>query len=138
MAKLSQLKVDSRAIAEGAWIKPGEEFDDLEIHTRGLTDTYFDAQAARQRKAAIPFGGNTDKIPLAIRQKINVELLKKFVLLDPPVRNLQGPDGKEITAEQFFDLLSDPDYSPLVNACYLAAAQVGRQMSSDIEDASGN
>jgi hypothetical protein len=74
MAKISTFKINFRAQKEGEWVPPGEEYGDLEILTRGLTDTYFDAQAARQRRAAVGFNGNVDKLPLAIRRAINLDL----------------------------------------------------------------
>lgn len=136
MAKLSQFRTDSRAINEGEWIRVGDEYDDLEIRTRGFTDAYFDAQAARQRRAAVGFGGDVSKIPSALRRQINVEALIAHVVLD--VRNLNHDDDRPVTKDEFADLLRDADYSELVVACFRAAGQVGQRRQADLEDAVGN
>jgi hypothetical protein len=133
MAKLSTFKTNSRALKEGEWVRPGEEYGDLEILTRGLTDTYFDAQAARQRRAAVGFGGNVDKLPVAIRRAINLDLLIEHVVLD--VRNLEHDDGTKVTFDQFTQMLRDPDYAELATACFAAASLVGRRRAVDVEDA---
>jgi hypothetical protein len=136
MAKLSSFKQDAKAIAEGEWVRVGEEYDDLEIRTRGFTDAYFDAQAARQRRAAVGLGGDVSKLPSAIRRSINVDCLIQHVVLD--VRNLTHDDGKPVTHDEFCDLLRDPNYAELVVACFKAAGKVGQRRTADLEDASGN
>jgi hypothetical protein len=136
MAKLSSFKQDYRAIQEGDWIRVGDEYLDLEIRTRGFTDTYFDAQATRQRYAAKSLGGDVAKLQNAIRRRINRDCLIEFVLLD--VRNLQDDDGQDIPFDRFCDLLRDNDYGELLTACFKAAGQVGQQRSADLEDAVGN
>lgn len=138
MAKLSQFKQNSRAIQEGEWVRVGEEYDDLEIQTRGLTDSYYDAQASRQRRAAVSLGGDVSKLPSAIRRRINIECLIEHVLLTPPVRNLQHDNGREVTGAEFEDMLRDPDYPELFLACFKAAAQVGQKRAEDLEEAKGN
>jgi hypothetical protein len=133
MAKISTFKINSRAQKEGEWVPPGEEYGDLEILTRGLTDPYFDAQAARQRRAAVGFNGNVDKLPLAIRRAINLDLLIEHVVLD--VRNLEHDDGTKVTFDEFTQMLRDPDYAELATACFAAASQVGKRRATDLEDA---
>jgi hypothetical protein len=136
MAKLSAFKTDSKAIHEGEWIRVGEEYDDLDIRTRGFTDAYFDAQAAKQRKAAVGFGGDVSKLPSALRRQINIECLLAHVVLD--VRNLQHDDGRNVTFEEFKEMLRDPDYGELLSACFKAASMVGQRRAADLEDAAGN
>jgi len=136
MAKLSAFKTNSDAINQGEWVRPGEEYDDLEVRVRGFTDAYYDAQAAKLRRAAVPFGGDISKIPSALRRQINVDCLNAHVVLD--VRNLKGDDGKDIKVDQFRELLRDPDYAELVIAVYKAAGRVGQQRAADLEDAAGN
>jgi hypothetical protein len=136
MAKLSKFRTDSRAIQEGEWIVVGDEYEDLEIRTRGFTDAYFDAQAARQRRAAVSLGGDVSKLPSGLRRQINIDCLIQHVVLD--VRNLEDDKGQPVTAEQFHALLRDPDYSELVVACFSAAGKVGQRRQADLEDAVGN
>lgn len=134
MAKLGNFKINSKARKDGEWVRPGEEYEDLEILTRGLTDTYFDGQAARQRRAAVAYNGNVDKLPLAERREINLDLLIEHVILD--VRNLTHDDGKTpVTFAEFKVMLRDPDYAELGLACFAAASQVGRRRQADVEDA---
>ena len=137
MAKLSAFKTDSRAVNEGEWVRVGEEYDDLEVRTRGFTDAYFDAQAAKQRRAAVSFGGDTNKLPMALRRKINIECLTQHVILD--VRNLEDDiTGQPMTVERFKALLEDPDYGDLLTACFKAASQVGQRRATELEEAAGN
>lgn len=136
MAKLSAFKTDSKAVAEGEWVRVGEDYDDLEIRTRGMTDAYTNARDARHRKAAVGFGGDVSKLPVEIRRRINIDCLATFLVLD--VRNLTDDDGAPVTVDAFKDLLSDPDYDDLVTACYRAASQVGKRKADDLADAAGN
>lgn len=138
MAKLSQFKIDSGAVKEGRWIRVGEEFEDLEIQCRGLTDAYFDAQANRQRRAAQSLGGDVQRLPTAIRRAINLACLIDHVLLDPPARNLFHDDGREVSGPEFLELLRNPDFPELFLAVFRAATQVGQRVATDIEDARGN
>lgn len=136
MARLAAFKVDSHAIETGQWVSPGEEYDDMELLVRGMTDAYFDAQAAKLRRASIAFGGDAAKVPNATHKQIRAECLAQHVFLD--VRNLNGPDGEAITADQFRSLLLNPDYSELVVAVIKAASQVGRGAAEELADAKGN
>ena len=51
----------------------GGDFDDLEIKTRGMTDAYFDLQAAKLNKAARSLGGDVNRIPGRVRRQITVD-----------------------------------------------------------------
>jgi hypothetical protein len=136
MAKISAFKTNSKAINEGEWIRVGDEYEDLEIHTRGFTDAYYDAQARRQRRAAIPLNGDVSKLTNAQKRAINTEVLIEHVVLG--VRNLAHDDGREVTFAEFQDMLRDPDYAELLLACYRAAGQVGQRRAADLEEAVGN
>lgn len=136
MAKLSAFRVDSKAINQGAWIKPGEEYDDLEILTRGFTDAYTDARAAKVRRVALHYGNDANKIPAAEQRAITVDCLISHVLLD--VRGLSDDAGNPVPFGQFCDLLRDPDFSDLFVACIKAATMVGTQRRQDAADAVGN
>lgn len=136
MARLSSFRVDSKAVEEGAWVSPGAEFDDLEIRTRGVTDTYNDQRNAKMRRAAIRFGGDLAKVPSAISRGITVDCLIADVLLD--VRNIIDDDGKPILFDKFCEMLHSPDYIDLVVACLKAAAIVGLSKANEIDDAKKN
>ena len=136
MATLSSFRVDSKAIETGEWVKAGEEFDDLELLTRGLTDQYTDSHQAALRKAARSLGGDTRAIPLAISRAILVEKLLQHVLLD--VRNLKDDAGNAVTMAQFAEILRSDDYPELLAACVKAANRVGIAKAAELADAAGN
>ena len=136
MARLSAFKIDSKAVETGSWVRAGEEYDDLEILTRGFTDQYTDAHQAKLRKAAKGLGGDTSKLPIAISRALLVESLLQHVILD--VRNLQDGSGQPVTMTAFAAMLSDPDYAELVSACLKAASRVGLAKADDLADAVGN
>lgn len=136
MTKLSAFKIDSKALENGEWVQPGEEYGTLEILTRGFTDAYVDAKAARMRKVALGFAGDVNKIPNAIGRAITTECLIAHVLLD--VRGIEGDDGQPIGFAAFCDLLRDPDYSDLLNAVVAAAAQSGKRNKALLALDAGN
>lgn len=136
MARLASFKIDSRAREAGEWQSPGEEYDDLEILTRGFTDAYTDARAARLRRAAMGFGGDASKIPSGSARSITVECLITHCLLD--VRGLVDDAGGTVTFARFCDLLRDPDYADLFVAAVRAASLVGMRRAADVQDALGN
>lgn len=135
MARVASFRTDSSAEEQGAWIEPGEEFDDLRIKTRGFTDVYRDAQAARLRRAAVPFGGDESKVPNAVRRAVLIECLVKHVVLD--VENLEDENGP-VEFAQFCEMLRNPDYKALVTAVLKAASMVGLQQQADLEEALPN
>lgn len=136
MARLSGFKINSKAIENGQWVSPGEEYDDLQILTRGFTDLYTDARAAKLRRAALAYSGETTKVPNSIQREILVECMIEHVLLD--VRNLTDDQGSPVDFARFCDLLRDPDYADLVTASIRAASLVGKQRLADTKDAAGN
>ncbi|WP_419900650.1 hypothetical protein [Roseomonas sp. USHLN139] len=135
MAKLSSFRLNKIALEQGEWISPGDEYDDLEIRTRGLTDQYRDALAAKLRRAATGFGGDQSKIPGAIFRRHVVDALREHVLLD--VRNIEDDAGKPLAFADFCKLLADVEYSDLREACLRAAAMVGRVAQEDKVEAAG-
>lgn len=140
MAKLSDFAVDADAIKDGEWVRLGGDYDDIEIHTRGLTDQYWDTTSAKQRKMAQGFNGDTEALPVRHRRDINTRAFIEHCLLDPPVKNLFHDDArtKEVTGEEFRKMLLDPRYQKLVAACYAAARRVGQNIDSDMDAAAKN
>lgn len=136
MASIKNFRVDSKAVESGAWVSPGDEFDDLEIMTRGVTDIYNDARNAKLRRAAVRYGGDVSKIPSAISRGITVDCLIEHVLID--VRHLVDETGNQISFAQFCEMLHNADYLDLVVACLKAAAIVGLSKQNEIEDAKKN
>ncbi|MFS8368838.1 hypothetical protein [Acetobacter indonesiensis] len=137
MAKLSDLKIDSAAIADGV-IVPIEEIPGLKIKVRGYTDQFIDAQNRRLSQAAEKFRGDISRIPNAIRRQINAGLLTEFLLVD--VQGLYNDDAETdpVTLDQFKTLLANPDYARLSRACWEAAALVQSGAVTQAEHAEGN
>ncbi len=135
MAELKSFRVDAEARQNGAWVRVGDEFDDLEVKVRGLTDRYHDSVAARSRSAARSLGGDTAKLPSAIARTIVINALCEHVILD--VRNLKDGDH-EIGVEAFKLLLQQEEYYDLVLAVLRATQQVGIARQDDLKEATGN
>lgn len=135
MATLEKFRRNSRAVREGEWVRVGDEYDDLEIRTRGYTDAYFDAHDEMMSKA-VKAAGEAKKLSSAVRREITVECMIRHLLLD--VRNLTRADGRPVTFEEFCGMLRDPDYLELVAACVRAVEKVGRQRQDEVQEAAGN
>jgi hypothetical protein len=137
MAKLSAFRSNTRAIADGAWVRVNEAlYDDLDILTRGYTDEFVDAQTLRLQRCAEPYQGDQTRIPNAVRRGVNAGLLRDFLVLG--VRNLLDDDGSEVTRDEFLAMLEDPAYYRLNRACFDAAARVTTQAGDQIKAAEGN
>ena len=135
--KLSALLTDTRAINDGTFVRVDElAFGDLEICTRGYTDDYVDAQAARLVQAAQEFNGDQRRIPNARLREINAGLLRDFLVLD--VRNLDKDDGTPVTKDEFVAMLADPAAQRLSRACFAAAARVSARSVEQSKAAAGN
>lgn len=138
MAILKNFKQDSQAIENGEWVPVGGDFDDLEILTKGMTDQYFDLQAAKLNKAARSVGGDVNRLPGKVRRQITVDCIRASLFMD--VRNLWHDEEKlsPVTKDEFSALLADPDYMELVVAVMRAAGKVGQQRAEMVEEAVGN
>ena len=136
MAKLTSFKVDSKTVEQGEWVSPGDEYDDLMILTRGFTDLYTDARAARMRRLAVGYGGDERKVPNKLARAAVADALIQHVLID--VKNLAKPDNTPVTFAEFCEYIKNPDYSDLFKAAVAAAAMVGMSRKQDVQDALGN
>lgn len=137
MAKLSAFRTDVRAINDGIWITVDERlFDDLQIQTRGFTDEFLDAQAARIQAAADRHEGDRARIPNAEMRRINAGLVREFLVLG--VRNLQHDDERPVTLDEFLAMLDRAEYARLHQACWKAAGKVTTRTAAQLETAAGN
>lgn len=136
MASLSRFKTDLSRVNDGAWITLGEEFGEIEIQTRGFTDTYLDSRQSRMRRAATRYGGDLQKIPQADVRAILIDLLIKHCLMD--VRNLEDQNGDPVTFALFCELLRDDQYVDLYGAALQAATQVTAEREADLADSKKN
>lgn len=131
MVKLLKLRRDAQRINDGEWVRPGEEFEDLELKIRGYTFEFTDARAERFRAAARKYGGDINKVKGKESHAIVVSTIKDYLLLD--VRGVVDQDGTEIGIEKFKELLGDMNWQMLVRACIEAAGQVGQERLEDDE-----
>lgn len=134
MANLASYKRNSKVKAEGVWKQPDPDRD-LRIKSRGYPDEYHDLQAAKQKKAAKGFGGDTSKLPVAMTRKINVECLIATSLIDVEMKD---DDGNAVTFEEFCDALRDPDNVDLINLAFASANMADSEREDDLKEASGN
>jgi hypothetical protein len=125
MVKLLKLRRDAQKINDGEWVRPGEEFEDLELKIRGYTFEFTDARAERFRAAARKYGGDIAKVKGKESHAIVVSTIKDYLLLD--VRGVVDQDGTPIDVDKFKELLSDMNFQMLVRACIEAAGQVGQE-----------
>lgn len=137
MASLAKFKINSKAVNDGEWVSPGDEYDDLMIKTRGFTNAYQDARTAKMRQAARRYSGDMTKVPSAMADEITIECMIDHCLLD--VKNLLDKDQQPVDIERLKELLFDPDYQKeLFNAIVKAAAIAGVFHDQDVEDAKKN
>ncbi len=137
MAKLSIFKINSNAVRDGEWVRVGEEFDDLEIQTRGFTDQFNDVRAAKLRRAAqLGHSGDVARLPAADFREINIDCIADLCLQD--VRNLVDEAGNKVGFADFCALLRHPDYPKLYEAVLRAIGQVGIIRAQSVQAAVGN
>lgn len=134
MAKLSSFKRNfSQAYDTGEWVRVGDEYEDLEIQTRGFTDEYSDMRNAALRRTAVQkYRGDMTKITTAETRGITIDCIAAKSLLG--VRNLVDDDGQPVALKDFVTMLRNPDYADLYNAALVACANVGRARAVDAED----
>lgn len=137
MAKLSTLRVDSRAIDQGEWMALDDDvLPGAEVLTRGYTDAYSDSRSAKLRRAATMYHGDSAKIPAATTRSIVVEALIDHCLID--VRGLTDDNDQPLSFGQFCDFLRSPDYPELLTFVIRAVGLVGRAKAETLEDAKKN
>lgn len=117
---------------DGEWVNPGDEYDGLEILTRGFTDEYTDMRNALLRRVSMQrYRGDATKITTAENRELTIDCLEAKCLLG--VRNA-SMNGEPVDLPMFLKMLRDPEYSDLYTAALVACANVGRALTADAED----
>lgn len=131
---MAKLKTFKRVMPkDGEWVRVGDEYDDLEIQTRGFTDEYTDMRNARLRRLSMQrHSGDATKITTAENRELTIDCLEEKCLLG--VRNLVDDAGQPVSLAMFLGMLRDPDYAELYTAALVACANVGRARTADVED----
>ncbi|CAO3446621.1 hypothetical protein [Azospirillum argentinense] len=134
MANLNSLKRSEKATTEGVWKRPSLDID-LEVLCRARGDSFHDKQASRQRKAAVSFGGDAEKLPVAMKRKINTRTLIDECLVDV---KFNDDDGNPVSFEEFCELILSSDYPDLTTAAFTAVEMATGEREADTKEAVGN
>lgn len=134
--KLSELKIDRARVETGEWVDNIPDCGDLRIRTRGLNNA--DYRSLQQRlQGAVPRkerrkGLNPETSDRIMRQCILQTCLLEWDCLT------DGDKAIPYSPEKAAELLNDPEYRPLLDACFFAAATVGDDRDDDREDVEKN
>ncbi|WP_247875514.1 hypothetical protein [Azospirillum sp. TSH100] len=131
---LDDLLVDEDVLANGRWVRPDPDRA-LRIRTKPLGDDYTDMQARLQRKAAQGFGGDTSRLPAALKRQINAKCLIKHALID--VENCVVR-GQTLDFEGFCTLIQEPQGQKLLGLAFVAANMATESDADEMKEAEGN
>lgn len=145
MAKLSSFTANTRAISDGEWVEVNPT-DPFKIKTRGFTARYRDLlnrlrrQASREANRGLQPGAiphSPEALPPTMEDRCQAQALAEECFLD--VQGLTGEDGSAVTAEQFREMLQDPEtYGALLVLTIGAAARIQSERQQDAEAAAKN
>jgi hypothetical protein len=144
MPDLGKHAADVRAIRDGAWERPGPNWENLELLVRGFGPHYSDAFSAVQRdtvRKARQDGVLKPRqewldLPQEQRDEVSDQVMLKHIFID--VKNLTLGD-EVITPPRFRELATDPQYRDyLMGALYQAAENVTARRADQKEAAKGN
>lgn len=133
--KTSSFKRDARAMRDGEWVSPGPEFGEIEIKTKAMLPSYYDAMNAKTAREARRAGGEA-KIGQAFRNKVIVDCMIEHCLMD--IRGLEHDDGTPVLFAEFCEMIQDESFSELATMAIQATAQVGRSREDELVAAVGN
>lgn len=135
--KLSSIKINGRAIEEGAWVNQIPQLPGVRLKVRGLGNRdyrRFEAKLIRE----IPREARIDGLDPADADAIEARCLAETVLIDWD--GIEGDDGapQRLTPEIALGYLQDPDYLVLRNAVVYAASIVASTKAADETADAGN
>ncbi|KQS75463.1 hypothetical protein ASG32_27250 [Methylobacterium sp. Leaf361] len=128
--KLSEMKVNSSAIEDGAWIRDIPEMGSLALKVRGIQNAAY-RQLQNKLIEAIPRAKKPGgRIAPDEMDRVTNECLAATVLLD--WSGLEDDDGEPLlfTRETAMELLSNPELRRFREAAIYAASMVGDQIAS--------
>lgn len=141
MADLSQFVLNAEALRNGEWIDAGAEYAGIRLLTKGLGSAYADRRAEKMKAAARKAGGE-DRVPQAVKNRIDIEALGEVCLLDidglnhPP--QADGTPGGPVTIEQFREIICLEEAAELAVMAFKCAQRVGQAKRDQAEQAAGN
>ncbi|MBP2233082.1 hypothetical protein J2847_006417 [Azospirillum agricola] len=133
-ASLDALLVDENVYIDGRWVQPDPDLP-LRIKTKPLGDEYADAQARMQRKAATGLGGDTEKLPVAVKRSINAKCLINHALMD--IENAVV-GGQALDFEAFCALIQEKRGQKLLGLAFTAATMATEAEAEEVKEAEGN
>lgn len=139
--KLSQIKRDTKAIAEGQWIGDLTGMGDLRLKVRGMTTPSIMATKTAKERAApksdrIP---NSKQLTPEAETRIWGEVMAEVILLD--WEGVLGEDEKPLKydAKKAFELCTHPEWAVFALAVVEAAARVDAEFTGrDAKEIVGN
>lgn len=141
MVELTQFVLDPNALRNGEWINAGAEYAGIKLLTKGLGSAYFDRRGEKTKKEARRWGGE-DRIPQAIKNRIDAEALGEICLLEieglSHPKQADGTPGVPVTIEEFRALICQEEAAELTVMAFKCAQRVGRAAQEQAEAAAGN
>ncbi len=141
MAELGQFVLDRNALRNGEWIDAGAEYAGIRLLTKGLGSAYADRRAEKMKREARIAGGE-DRVPQAVRNRVDIEALGEVCLLDIDGLTHPGqPDGTPgaaVTIEEFRALICLEEAAELAVMAFKCAQRVGQKKRDQAEQAAGN
>lgn len=136
--KLSNVRVNPKAVEDGDWVKNLPEMDDLELKVRGQNSS---AWKVLRRKLINALPRNIRNRPDGLPQQTEDALVDKLLvgagLLD--WKNLELDDGvKPYSKELAEKLIKDPEWALFREAILTATVRVGTEVAEADEALSGN
>ncbi len=134
---IAKLLSNEAGIVHGMWVKPGPDFGDLEIQTRGVTDEYIDASQRTRGLNEARFA--PDPVPNAVARATEVDLFLRHQFLG--VRGLTrgtGEEAKAVEDHEFRELLPTVSGRKLWLACRIAVNKVTESDTATERDDAGN
>lgn len=135
--KLSQIKVDSAAIENGAWRK-AVGFPGIEFNLRGVGNAEWERLHSKLVSELPPEAKFADVLPKEHAERISVDVIVGACLLD--WRGIEEEDGSAIpySADLARKLLSDPDMRKLKDSILATAGALSRETAAEREAAAKN
>lgn len=135
---ISDLKVDSKAIAAGQWVSEIPDLGDVRLRVRGMSSPEVAALLSKKQRAVPKKERDRDGQPkMEASIRILSEVLHEAVLLD-----WEGitDGGKKVpySSARAKEWLTNPDFRQFADGVAFAARAVDRGHFEKVDDAAGN
>lgn len=137
--KLSDIKRNTAAIAEGQWVGDLDGMGDLRLKVRGISTPSVMATKAAKERAALKKDRTRDgKLTPEAENRIWGEVMAEVILLDWD--GVNDEKGKPLPYDQklAFELCTHPEWAMFAVAVVEAAGRVDAENTGKIEEVAGN